>query len=206
MKRMEDLIVRLSIYIYNIYIYIYICLCVCVCVVYVDPRCISEFASDRYLFLRSLHKMYPSEDLTPTCFMLLVDSSPHNDNTLSSLLWCHLSIEVSQITTGSLFNSLICLQHRQFLSSALDLCDGNPPVTGGFSSQWTSNTGRLYMSWHHYLANLLVSQVSPTKPGTQSQRKPFTRSSQVAPFLQGFGSHSSMSEGGEWQTQGSIPM
>ena len=41
---------------------------------------------------------------------------------------------------------------------------------------------------------LLVKQLAPVNPATQSQTKPFTWSVQVPPFTQGLLSHSSISE------------
>ena len=35
------------------------------------------------------------------------------------------------------------------------LCEGNPPVTGGFSTQRVSNTENVYMSWQHHVDGLV---------------------------------------------------
>ena len=40
------------------------------------------------------------------------------------------------------------IKHKS--SALLALCEGNPPVTGGFPSQRASNIDRMFMSWHHH--------------------------------------------------------
>ena len=39
-------------------------------------------------------------------------------------------------------------QRKQHSSTLLALCEGNPPVTGGFPSQRASNTESISMAWH----------------------------------------------------------
>ena len=57
----------------------------------------------------------------------------------------------SQITDilDCLLNRLLKLTSKK-MSAILNLCEGNPPVTGGFPSQRASNTGRVSMSWRHH--------------------------------------------------------
>ena len=51
---------------------------------------------------------------------------------MPNLEWCHMSAVATQITVTRLFNSLFSLTTKKHQRSAYtDLCEGNPPVTGG---------------------------------------------------------------------------
>ena len=53
-----------------------------------------------------------------------------------------------------LLNSLHRLTRKDESSSVLALCDGNPPVTGGFPSQGASNAERVVIAWRlHVMIN-----------------------------------------------------
>ena len=69
------------------------------------------------------------------------------------LQWHYMSIMGSQITSILAVCSTVCLgKHHPKTSKPplLTLCEGNPPVTGGFPSQRASNTDTISMSCHHY--------------------------------------------------------
>ena len=71
------------------------------------------------------------------------------------LLWSHMSIMASQITSHSVIYSTPCLgkhQTKHERSASLTLCEGNPPVIGGFPSQRASNTESIFMLWQHHAA------------------------------------------------------
>ena len=105
----------------------------------------------------------------------------HALSVMYSLQWRHMSVMMFQIT-HCLFNRLfrqqidglmqkrhnsianaleLCLfcikpskiEHQSFTSLAL--CEGNPPVTGGFPSQRASNVERISMSWRHHVLHCL---------------------------------------------------
>ena len=66
---------------------------------------------------------------------------------------CRMSVVVTQIIANLTVCSTACWgkQQRNHQSSALlDLCEGNPPVTGGFPSQRASNAESISMSWHNH--------------------------------------------------------
>ena len=57
----------------------------------------------------------------------------------------------STFTLDRVFSSLFRPTSKQHQSSALlPLCEGNPPVTGGFPSQRASNEESVSMSWRHH--------------------------------------------------------
>ena len=61
--------------------------------------------------------------------------------------WC-----LKWLETRSFVQSRSRKQRRQHHKSAsLALCDGNPPVTGGFPSQRASNASSVSMSWHLHI-------------------------------------------------------
>ena len=57
---------------------------------------------------------------------------------------------------------------NQSSSSLLVLCEGNPPVTGGFPSQRASNMVNVSMSWRHY-ANAFFKAI-PCLPWNDGSR------------------------------------
>ena len=64
-----------------------------------------------------------------------------------------MSAMVSQITDVSIVCSTDCSganQRKHQSSAPLGLCEGNPPVTGGFPSQRASNTGDISIWWRHH--------------------------------------------------------
>ena len=65
--------------------------------------------------------------------------------------WRHMTIMASPITDNSSFNNSFSGQQQiKYQNSALlPLCEGNPPVSGGFSSQRDSNVENVSVSRHH---------------------------------------------------------
>ena len=42
------------------------------------------------------------------------------------------------------------------------LCEGNPPVTGGFPSQWVSNTENVSIWWRYHESSYVALHITPT--------------------------------------------
>ena len=65
-----------------------------------------------------------------------------------------MSAMASQITGVSIVYLLNRLFRRRSKETwkfrATGLCEGNPPVTGGFSSQRASNAETVFIWWHHH--------------------------------------------------------
>ena len=63
----------------------------------------------------------------------------------------HVIVTAFQTTGSSTAYSIASdWQQRRHQSSAiLALCEGNPPVTGGFPSQWASNEESVPILWRH---------------------------------------------------------
>ena len=68
----------------------------------------------------------------------------------TALLWLHFSVKAYP-TTRLFFSTACSVWQRKHQSSALPiLCEGNPPVTGGFPSQRVSNVWSASMSRRFY--------------------------------------------------------
>ena len=113
----------------------------------------------------------------------LVDSRPPSvyggsaDGTVSSLLnclcamrslqWCHN--ELDAVSNHRRFDCLLnrLFRRRSKKTSKLrisGLCEGSPPVTGGFSSQKASNAENVFIWWRHHdfgRYNRLLWKMSP---------------------------------------------
>ena len=71
--------------------------------------------------------------------------------------WLHMSIMASQITGNSTVFSTACTAWQQKLhqgSTSLALCEGNPPVKGGFPSQRASGVVSVFISGQQYASAL----------------------------------------------------
>ena len=60
-----------------------------------------------------------------------------------------MSTMASQITGVSIVYSVVCPKKTSKLH-VTGLCEGNPPVTGGFPSQSSSNAENVSIWWHHH--------------------------------------------------------
>ena len=65
-----------------------------------------------------------------------------------------MSMMASQTTGFSIVCSAVCsgTDQRQPKLSITGLCEGNPPVTGGFPSQRASNRENVFIWWRHHVA------------------------------------------------------
>ena len=88
-----------------------------------------------------------------------------------------MSTMVSQITSNSTDYSTACSclpQRNHQNSTLLALCEGNPPVTGGFPSQRASNAETVSIPWCHVSPPIVPSLATlsppfPYQPGTQTK-------------------------------------
>ena len=89
--------------------------------------------------------------------------------TPSPSLWRHCNAEMSIKTSPfTCLYSGVCscwyqMTHPSF--ALLALCEGNPPVTGGFSSQRASNSERISMWWRLH-ATIMLQYNEPRAHGT----------------------------------------
>ena len=80
------------------------------------------------------------------------------DKLLHPLQWRRTNAMLSQITINSTVRSTACsgIDQTNYQSSALlAFCEGNPPVTGRFPSQRTSNVENVSMSLYYYVTYML---------------------------------------------------
>ena len=71
--------------------------------------------------------------------------SPHNGPVIRRAITCHNTIVWSTFTQHMTEpESTSCSTKKRKNSASLALCEGNPPVTGGFPSQRASNANYLY--------------------------------------------------------------
>ena len=89
-----------------------------------------------------------------------------NPKNVQSLQWCNMKHHgiSDHWPLDYLFNRLFRLTSKKHQGSALlTLCDGNPPVTGGFPSQRTNNSESVSMALcqHH---DMCISSVFPSCP------------------------------------------
>ena len=66
-------------------------------------------------------------------------------------IWFPISVTSHERNDVSNYRLFDCLFNNMFnptsKKTSLALCEGNPPVTGGFSSQWTNNVESVSKSW-----------------------------------------------------------
>ena len=58
---------------------------------------------------------------------------------------------------GCLFNLLLRRRTKKSTLRVTGLCEGNPPVTGGFPSQRASNTENVSIWWRHHVCNIFLT-------------------------------------------------
>ena len=78
----------------------------------------------------------------------------------SCVIMCSISLEWrhNELDGVSIHRRLDCFLNRLFRRRSkktsklrvIGLCEGNPPVTGGFPSQRTGNAENVAIWWHHY--------------------------------------------------------
>ena len=113
---------------------------------------------------------------------------------MNTLQWCHMNVIVKLASCFQADNNgcITALHHWPFVRGihpllVLALCEGNPPVTGGFPLHRASNADNVSMAWYHHdydsgtptSANVLVvvtdiktwwispeSRMETTKPNT----------------------------------------
>ena len=67
------------------------------------------------------------------------------------MMHMHVCVADTTVTTRPLIS---CWYHDMQMSpTSLALCEGNPPVTDGFPSQWACNVESISMLWHHHVWN-----------------------------------------------------
>ena len=72
---------------------------------------------------------------------------------LETLLWRYMSAMASQISANSTVCLTVCFRKQwraHTNSTLLAVCEGNPPVTGGFPSQRASNAETISMVWRRH--------------------------------------------------------
>ena len=83
-----------------------------------------------------------------------LSKSHHNDFIMVTIAF--------QITGVSIVCSIVCSGADQLKYHFTRLCEGNPPVAYGFSSQRASNAGNVFIWWHHLVISsgmcLLIDQ------------------------------------------------
>ena len=103
-----------------------------------------------------------SNDRGVTSFFMLIHQNNHYTDVIISAM-------ASQITGVCIVYSTVCSganQTKHRILPVTGLCEGNPPVTGGFPSQRASNAENIFIWWRHH------ERQRPSGFPSQSLRQP----------------------------------